>query len=365
MSRKGAFPNYPEILYRDSMIKQVREWMKSRHLTNKAVVEMLDKEQFSISEGEFSKRIKLLSEEIPAPDDEKGKKDFRSKFKHQLTAAQYDLIKKLIGPKRPNSTKNQELYIDISGEVPLVVNTNETFFKGYLGTYFVRYYSTKAGEREIINGKLVLKPDEYDNSCNAVFTVDGDSKEYRGKWVILAKQSVCYCILHGKQSGELCMMVFDYLSLNRQDIKILLGVAATVSAGATRRRPTIHRICISRQKPTVKQMEMIEAHLKLNKRDILIREDLFKQWLEDHSDLQWLRPLIEHKENESLYYKFSEKEIKAKITREKKENISSKEIDEIICLLRGISETANNNKISVTANEALERLMASEEDCAQ
>ena len=112
-------------------------------------------------------------------------------------------------------------------------------------------------------------------------------------------------------------------------------------------------------------MKIIAAQLKLNKRDVLIREDCLAKWLEDHSDLQWLRPLIERKENASLYYKFSEKEIKAKITREKKENISSKEIDEIICLLRGISEAANNNKISVTANEALERLMESEEDCAQ
>lgn len=362
MRERNPFPQMAEIKYRNLVNKQIREWKRIQKLSNEDIVARLENEGYSISPGELSRKMSVLSEEIPNHSNEKEREEYAKKFRYQFTAAQYALVKKAIEPKKNTSRIDKELCIDINGEVPLVVNTNETYFKGYLGKYFVCYYSTKSGEQNIIKGKLVLEPDADDNSCNALLTVDGDPKEYTGKWVILAKQSICYCILHGRQSGELCMMVFDCLPLNTQEITVLLGVAATVSAGATRRRPTIHRMCICREDPTAKHMEIIAAQLKLNKRDILIRQDCIDRWLEDHSDLQWLRPLIEREENASLYYKFSEKELKAKITREKKENISIKEMDEIICLLRGISEAANNNKISITANEALERLMKDEGD---
>lgn len=360
-------PSKEAVEMRNNISRQVEAWREQRGLEKKELAELLSEHGCALSETDINKRCKILSLE-DLEGSESQKLSLKENYKFGFRAHEYFLLCELIGPKedkklsksgRDTNPKNI-LELDIDGEVPLEMDARSTYFKGYLGRYFACYYSTKRGDKRLVTAELTLSYNQNDDSCDAHFSVEGDPKIYRGKSVMLVKQNICYCILHGKVSGELCMVVFDCLSLNSSDLGCLLGVAVTVSAGATRRRPTIHRMLISRKRPTNEQLSLISAHLLLNKSYILIQREKLLSLVQDFPELEWILPIAQKRESEGVYYRIEEEDIKNAGNRIKR--LTDRDIAECICRLRNASVAEKNNKISTKGNEWLLEILSRDKD---
>ena len=88
--------------------------------------------------------------------------------------------------------------------------------------------------------------------------------------------SSCYCTLISHELGEICFFVFDYISINTENLVSRMACALTTSAGGNR-CPTMHRLLICKDELDISNKEsddfkFLSAHLKLNSSDIIITE---------------------------------------------------------------------------------------------
>jgi hypothetical protein len=97
-------------------------------------------------------------------------------------------------------------------------------------------------------------------------------KEYNGRLIISKPQTSCYCILSNPRIGEVCMLSFYHRYFFTSELHFRLANVLTTSAGDNR-RPTIHRMLLSRTSLSEDVKNMVKAGLLLNNSEIIIRED--------------------------------------------------------------------------------------------
>jgi len=244
-----------------------------------------------------------------------------------------------------------------------VFDTNRPAFNGYLGnTYYVYFHSTMSSESKLIYGELTFNSTGKDR-CRVdlvLYTGKTDvsgkkiTKNYIGDMIISIPQSSCYCILTNQRIGEMCFFIFHHMFLFNQEMICRMAVALTTSSGENK-RPTIHRLVITKQKfdldANPHDLSFLQGQLKLNSQKIIISKKTFetiKSQLSPDSDADLIFYLTEI-EKLFLHEEFY-------IIDENKILLS--DIDVItkvrgISLLREKSIAENFNKISTTTDEFL------------
>ncbi|MCD8221099.1 MAG: helix-turn-helix transcriptional regulator [Clostridiales bacterium] len=248
-------------------------------------------------------------------------------------------------------------------ETMLIRRPSHPAYRGYLREFNVYFNSTISSEDKILQGKLIFQASENGKCCVAKLMLDtgkrkGDGtpveKKYEGEMLISLSMSACYCILQEKNIGEICFFSFSHIFLFNEDLGCRLACATTVSSGGNK-RPTMHRLLLSRQELDVDNVNgddfrMVRGQLMLNSSDILIEAGEYRKLKEAEEELpdrEGVHELLDDFEQccDSLeVYRIEESKLrKASCTMEDKVKV--------ISLLRSSSLNNKYNKISTKADE--------------
>ena len=261
------------------------------------------------------------------------------------------------------NTSNIYSTTDMQESDNFVFDTNRPAFNGYLGNkYYVYFHSTMSSESKLIYGELTFASTGKDR-CKVdlvLYTGKTDvsgkkiTKNYVGDMIISIPQSSCYCILTNQRIGEMCFVIFHHMFLFNQDMICRMAVALTTSSGE-HKRPTVHRLVISKQKfnleATSHDLSFLRGQLKLNSKKIIISKATFeslKNQLSPDSDADLISYLNEIEKLISLeeFYIIDENKILLS-------DIDVFTKVQGISLLREKSIAENYNKISTTTDEFL------------
>ena len=246
-----------------------------------------------------------------------------------------------------------------SRRAPLVYNTDEDEFNGYLGEYITYFYPTISSEEGLLRGELAFQRSAAGNYCCAHYELDTGKRDgngqpiiktYEGELIISIRMNACYCCLYNKAIGEICFLAFHHMYLNNEELCCRLATAVTVSAGDNR-RPTLHRILLVRKDRgdlSEEELSVIKPQLLLNSSDILIstrcydalcREGRLPEEMRDAECFIHILPKEE-------YYSISEAHIRAL-------HISREEKAKALCALRSRSAAPKYNKIGSKCDELI------------
>lgn len=243
----------------------------------------------------------------------------------------------------------------------LIVNPAHPAFKGYMGTFHVYFNSTISSEKVILHGELDFTKSNDQKSCVANMKLYTGkyknnmeiTKNYTGKLVISLSMSSCYCELVAKDIGEMCFFVFDHMFLFNDDLYCRMACAVTTSSGGNR-RPTMHRLFLSREKLDVSNTKtpdyrFLYGQLQLNNSEIVISKELYDKVIKDNVDRKdtEMNELIDEFEiglHEAPYYVIDEGKI-----RNTQYSMDTKL--KLITYLRENSLSQDYNKISTKTDE--------------
>lgn len=245
--------------------------------------------------------------------------------------------------------------------LPLVYNTDEDEFKGYAGLYHTYFFPTISAEEGLLHGWLTFEPSSSGEYCAAHFKLNtgkknigqknGDDttiyKLYEGELVISVRMNACYCYLTNHDIGEICFLIFHHMYLNNEELSCRLATAATVSAGDNR-RPTMHRILLSRRELSKEELSVVKSQLLMNTTDILISARCYDELCTQEllpMEMRPPSPFVNMLPKEE-YYSISEAHIRAL-------HISREEKVKALCALRGKSTSPKYNKIGSKCDELI------------
>lgn len=370
-------PNQVQCAIRDNVAREIKKLLKEHNIKQDKLAEYLYRNGCTIDPSHLSQKLKLVSSM-----EGKSLRDIWTIYNHRFTAIEISLIKKYIFdlenhqsadckssimdfiPKAPVdidtpinamvASSQKILQLDIDGERQLISDTKNSLFKGYLGEYFCYFHSTVKHKHELIKATLNLSGNAEDNTCDATMEIAlKDPKIYKGKFLILDKLKICYCLLHGKSTGELCLLVWEYFGINgeTQRLEYRIAEVVTVSAGGGN-RPAAHRMLISYKKLSQKELELIAPQLKLNKRTLLIKESALECFCRTYPQFQWAIDIIKKNATKEMYYHFPE----SAITDQREfsyqgRDISIEEAAMCVCLLRKYTNAPENNKVAKSTDE--------------
>lgn len=243
----------------------------------------------------------------------------------------------------------------ISNSDLLIRNPFDSAFRGYLGKYYVYFYQTRGKNENLIKGVLEFGASKDKTRCEAKFRLPTGKfkrenekikeivKEYQGELIISISMRSAYCFLCS--DNEICLLIFSHWHLLNEHLRCAMASAVTTSSGSDR-RPTLHRMCISRTFIEEKDLKYIKGQLLLNDSDILISEDKLENLKNDEALSQEFLMLLENSLKEEKYYSVPEASL---VSDDMSEDKFAKEIS----LLRTYSTAAKYNKISAQTNNLL------------
>lgn len=237
-----------------------------------------------------------------------------------------------------------------------VFNPNENEFKGYKGEYYCYFFPTISSEHKMLTGKLCFSDDNIHGNCRADFELntnlkkpDGSNvfKHYTGTLIVSVPQNSCYCILSNSDYGEICMLNFHhrYFIADDQELRCRLAAVITTSAGESR-RPTTHRMLISRTMLTAEEQSILSSQLLLNSADIIVPVDDVRAMIEQDILPSEIAALFEKEIKPREFYCFNEFKIHCV-------NLDYTKRAKAICQLREKSSALIYNKISSKADELI------------
>lgn len=174
-----------------------------------------------------------------------------------------------------NIVKSIENPILIKEHGEILTQPVGTELNTYLGKYFCYFYSTDSANPKLIEGEMVLSVDEQKaDTCIAQFTIYEESKPiktYNGQFFINRYYRMSYCVLIGESYQEVSVLFSNHFNATIKKNLLNVALALTTSAGS-QKRPTMHRMIITRKKPDNKQLTILKAQLKLNTDELWISE---------------------------------------------------------------------------------------------
>ena len=247
---------------------------------------------------------------------------------------------------------------DCKSDGIFVYNPSHWAFRGYLGKYNLYFKSTISTEDNILHGVLEFNPSKDKKSCVAdLLLFTGKNKEgnkitkhYTGELVISLSMSSCFCTLISQELGEMCFFVFDYMSINTEELVSRMACALTTSAGGNR-CPTMHRLLICKKELDITNhqsddFKFLNGQLKLNNSDIIISESKLSEIenCEKRANIKEIVKRLGKSRDVESFYSIDESIIrKAQYDMDTKLNV--------ISILREYSNASFNNKISSKTDE--------------
>lgn len=156
----------------------------------------------------------------------------------------------------------------------LLAKPNHSEFKGYIGDYYCYFYSTDSKSPKIVKGRMRISVNDL-ASCAAeviIYEKGHVIKQYAGQFVINQHYQMWHCILVGRAHQEVCLLTSSHFISAIKENLLSMAVVLTASAGM-RKRPTMHRMLISRSKINNKTLKLIQSQLMLNTDVITISEE--------------------------------------------------------------------------------------------
>lgn len=186
-----------------------------------------------------------------------------------------DAVTSVLHGKKTDTTKIQIHEFD-----NLLVETKHSVFNHYIGEYYCLFYSTDSSNPKTVDAKLTLSSKEVKgiNICYAQFFIINNEKlikSYSGQFFINIHYNTWYCILIGEKKQEVSMLISSHINSNIKNNLLNVALVLTTAAGSNK-RPTMHRMIISRKKFSSKQKAKIVSQLKLNSDMITISEENLK-----------------------------------------------------------------------------------------
>lgn len=245
----------------------------------------------------------------------------------------------------------------------IITDARSNMFRGYKGTYAIYFYTTK-NEDFIHQGVFKLQEDSATHECVVDFrfkTGEKDEngneieKHYTGPAYYSAPMRTIYCEITSEEIGEKSYLLFHHDFLAYQNLECRLATAITVSSGV-KRLPTMHKLLLSRQPLSDKELYYLCGQLKLNSSEILITENAYREFLRDKNLPKKFFEYFGDKETHAErftasvakvpYFSFNESLISDSF-------LPPLDKMKIICLLRKYSSAPRYNKISDKAEEII------------
>lgn len=260
----------------------------------------------------------------------------------------------------PYSAKNEDIpeeasLLDLTGEM-FITNPESIYIKCYLGTYNILFYKTSCSGDDMVHGTIQFMPNNNGTSCEVIMHIDleenaksdmPDKKEYHGQLIASPLMRSMYVFLSNPELGESAMLLFQQICTSSHMVETAMAVAITTASGANR-RPTVHRMCLSRNEIPTDKIEYIRGQLLMNTEEIFLTDKQI-----DCICLQKVVP-------ESFKELLRKARIKAKdpCYRIQEANLfdsslSEKALFENISLVRSHSVCSKYNKVSKKTDEIL------------
>lgn len=341
---------------------------KSQTGFSKIINEHLNDTKFILSQKKVSDIER--GNKIPIPESfviefAKISNDFGYEFDKKIVS---DFLKEIKNIKK--NAHNSKPIISIVEHEDLVSKSTRKVFEQYIGSYNCLFHSTDSSEPKAIKGIMEIKEDSMNNQCRVTFSIIENSvaiKEYEGIFILNSHYNMWYSLLVGKEKQEICMIASQHFNSTLRKNLYNIALVITTSAGI-RKRPTMHRMFISRDDITKNKMDLIIPQLKLNDDTIFISEteltnlksDMQKKLTEPVDEKQKryfdvvLKCIAEIEKSPSeKYYRISEAIIydSNKISKDKKI------LGYAISKIRRYTDNKYYNKLSDTVHEICTNIM--------
>lgn len=155
----------------------------------------------------------------------------------------------------------------------------------YCGEYNCLFVSTDSASPSLVEGKLRISSDsDGGGNCFAYMTIYNNKKEeikwYSGPFFLNQHYRTWHCILVGKVKQEICMLTATNFNATLRPNQYNMALCLTTSSGVEK-RPTVHRLLISRKPIPKRARKLIQAQLRLNTDSICIEEDAIEELEKD------------------------------------------------------------------------------------
>lgn len=190
-----------------------------------------------------------------------------------------------------DKSQNRHIRIHIPevGQLHSNVSAPTSELAGYCGEYHSLFLSTDSADKRLVEGRLIISQDQDEpDLCSAYMILYGPKHEeikwYTGTCFINRHYRTWHCILIGLKKQEVCMLTASHFNATLRKNQFNMALALTTSAGV-QKRPTVHRLFLSRNPIPKKDRHLIQAQLMLNTDSICIPEGALLD-LEKDTNLQ-------------------------------------------------------------------------------
>lgn len=185
-----------------------------------------------------------------------------------------DIVNPYLQLMQDSSQKQEYCDVFVPERGQLLTNPSHSEFQGYMGAYYCYFYSTDSEDKKIIQGRLTIEVNSDGTACTAKMEIcDAGQviKKYTGQFMMNKHYRAWYCVLIGENKQEISLLTSSHLTFTREKNLLNIALVLTTSAGK-HKRPTMHRMLISRTELKQKVISQIHSQLKLNAHGISISE---------------------------------------------------------------------------------------------
>lgn len=322
-----AGENYAE-QYCLKVSEKINQLIKERKLTQTKVAELCESAGVSVSQGTISNITR-------------GAKEIK--------------LSSLISLCKGLDVNIIDLLSDADADNQMCNKYDAKMYNGYTGWYHTYFFPTISNKEELLHGILEIKEPDEMGKCKANFKLYTGEKKinetgeqqiakyYTGEFAISGPMQSAYCLLNNSQTDEQCCFIFHHFYILNNELKCRVAAAVTTSAGGNR-RPTIHRIYISRDKLSAEGEKYIRGQLRLNDSEILINKNIFTELITTENIPQEFMNVFKKEAKVESYYNVVE-------ARLANCGLKKEEFARVISLLRDHSVSPKYNKVSMKTDE--------------
>lgn len=207
------------------------------------------------------------------------------------------LLEEIANAPAQARTSSCPVHIQEKGQLSCKVSDPDSALGGYCGEYNCLFVSTDSASPDLVEGKLRIGADpDRSGQCLAHMTIYNNKKEikwYSGPFFLNQHYRTWHCILVGEKRQEICMLTASHFNATLLSNQYNMALSLTTSSGV-QKRPTVHRLLISRKPIPQEAHKLIRAQLRLNTDSICIEEDALAELEKD--TLQHLEAAVEEKD---------------------------------------------------------------------
>lgn len=342
MDTKGYISKYQERIG-----ENIKELMKIHNITQKEMKEKCEKAGFDISQATISN----------------AKRGHGNITISNLLAIAYALnvnIMEILDVPcaliTDESNKRDPL-LNMEGEM-FITNPESAYIKSYLGKFHVLFYKTSGTSDDMVKGILEINPGKNKMSCEVTLRLDVNEvtrlgeeirKVYKGQLISSPAMRSVYIFLFNSQIGEASMLLLQQIFVSYHQVETAMAVAITTASGANR-RPTVHRMCISRQEVKAENMDYIKGQLLMNTSDIILTNEQIENIFSDNNIPVSFKKLLKKAVTRGNCYCIPEADLVDT-------SVSDNEQMRIISYVRSQSTSPKYNKISKKTDEVLYNIL--------